>query len=254
MELIRSTELTLAYDGITAAKNVNFTLSSGDYLCVIGENGSGKSTLLKAITGELQPADGRLEIADELKRSGIGYLPQQSAIQRDFPASVREVVLSGCVKTDHLGVGWRRSSKEKANAAMELLGITELSGKCFGELSGGQKQRVLLARAICVSDKLLLLDEPVTGLDPDAAHEMYAAIRLINEERGCAVMMVSHDVQCALHEAGHVLSMCRGHSFFGTVDEYAIHEQHDAALDHERHHSKHCHSSHTLKVTREDIL
>ncbi len=247
MELIKANEVTLAYDGHTAAENVNFTLSEGDYLCVIGENGSGKSTLLKAITGELIPAGGKLEIAPELKRSGIGYLPQQSKIQRDFPASVREVVLSGCVRSDHLGIKWKRQSRDKANAALELLGIADLGDKCFGELSGGQKQRVLLARAMCVSDKLLLLDEPVTGLDPDAAHEMYEAIRLINKERGCAVMMVSHDVQCALHEAKYVLSMCRGHSFFGTVDEYAVHEQHDAAIDHELHHGHNCHCDHTAK-------
>ena len=223
---------------------MNFALAEGDYLCVIGENGSGKSTLLKAITGEITPAGGKLEIAAEVKRSGIGYLPQQSKIQRDFPASVREVVLSGCVKRDFLGISWKKESKEKAEGAMKLLGIGDLADKCFGDLSGGQKQRVLLARAMCVSDKLLLLDEPVTGLDPDAAHEMYEAIKLINRERGCAIMMVSHDVQCALHEAQHVLSMCRGHSFYGTVDEYAIHERDDAAKDHVRHHSEHCHCHH----------
>ena len=244
MELIKATGLTLAYDGHTAAENVNFTLNSGDYLCVIGENGSGKSTLLKAITGEVTPAGGILNVSAELKRSGIGYLPQQSKIQHDFPASVSEVVLSGCVRSDSFGFSWRKNSRDKAKAAMELLGITDLSPRCFGELSGGQKQRVLLARAICVSDKLLLLDEPVTGLDPDAAHEMYAAIRRINEELGCAVMMVSHDINCALHEAKSVLSMCRGHSFFGTVAEYTEHERHDAAEDHARHHGEHCHCNH----------
>ncbi|MBE6627144.1 MAG: ABC transporter ATP-binding protein [Ruminococcaceae bacterium] len=247
MELIKATDLTLAYDGHTAAENVNFTLHSGDYLCVIGENGSGKSTLLKAITGEVTPAGGILAVSAELKRSGIGYLPQQSKIQHDFPASVSEVILSGCVRSDSFGFAWKKQSRSKAKAAMELLGITPLASRCFGELSGGQKQRVLLARAICVSDKLLLLDEPVTGLDPDAAHEMYAAIRQINEKLGCAVMMVSHDVNCALHEAKNVLSMCRGHSFFGTVDEYAVHEQHDAAIDHELHHGHNCHCDHTAK-------
>ena len=124
---------------------------------------------------------------------------------------------------------------------MEMLGIAELSARRFGDLSGGQRQRVLLARAMCVSETLLLLDEPVTGLDPDAAHGMYDAIRRINRERGCAVMMVSHDVQCALQEAGHVLSLCRGHSFYGTVSEYVCHEKLDVALDEERHHHGHDH-------------
>lgn len=233
--LITAEELTLAYDGHTAAKNVNFTLSKGDYLCVVGENGSGKSTLLRAIIGEVKPAGGKLLLSDDLRSGGIGYLPQKSKIQRDFPASVREVVLSGCVKHDFFGLFWKNESKKKTDDAMELLKIGDLADKCYGDLSGGQQQRVLLARAICVSDKLLLLDEPVTGLDPGAAHEMYHTIRTINQKIGCAVMMVSHDVSCALREAGMVLSMCRGHSFFGTVDEYRSHELRDEAADEKRH-------------------
>ena len=190
MELIKANDLTLAYDGRVVAEHVDFTLSSGGYMCIVGENGSGKSTLLKAITGELSPAKGELTLAPALKKQGIGYLPQQSKIQRDFPASVREVVLSGCIKRDSLGLSWNPSSRKKAEEAAEMLGIAQLSDRSFGELSGGQRQRVLLARAMCASDSLLLLDEPVTGLDPDAAHEMYEAIRKINEERGCAVIMV----------------------------------------------------------------
>ena len=239
MVIIKAADLTLAYDGYTAAEHVNFTCSAGDYLCVVGENGTGKSTLLKAITGELKPAGGLLDINPELKKAGIGYLPQQSKIQRDFPASVREVVLSGCVRRDSLGLFWRKSSQAKAADAMDMLGIADLADKTFGALSGGQRQRALLARAMCVSETLLLLDEPVTGLDPDAAHGMYDAIRRINRERGCAVVMVSHDVQCALREADFVLSMCRGHSFYGTVAQYARHEKLDEAADEARHHHEH---------------
>lgn len=234
--LIKAEALTLAYDGHTAAKNVNFTLNKGDYLCVVGENGSGKSTLMRAITGEVKPAGGKLLLADSLRAGGIGYLPQKSKIQRDFPATVREVVLSGCVRRDHIGIFWKNESRKKAMTAMELLGISDLSGKCYGDLSGGQQQRVLLARAICVSEEILLLDEPVTGLDPDAAHEMYHTIRTLNREVGCAVMMVTHDVSCALREATTVLSMCRGHSFFGSVDEYRSHEARDEAVDEQMHH------------------
>ncbi len=241
MNLICSKDVTLAYEGYTAAEHVDFHVDEGDYLCVIGENGSGKSTLLRAITGEIKPASGELFVAPELVRGGIGYLPQQSKIQRDLPATVREAVLSGCVARDKLGVIWSRGSKKRADDAMEMLGIADLSKKSFGELSGGQRQRVLLARAICVSEKLLLLDEPVTGLDPDAAHEMYDAIRKINREKKCAVMMVTHDVQCALREAGTVLSMCRGHSFFGTVEEYARHERSDIENDMHLHHHGHDH-------------
>ncbi len=235
MELIRANDITLAYEGHTAAEHVNFTVCEGDYICVIGENGSGKSTLLRAITGEIHIASGTLTIAPELVKNGIGYLPQQSKIQRDFPATAYEAVISGCISSDRFGLFWSRAAKKKASDAMEMLGIAELSKKSFGELSGGQKQRVLLARAVCASEKLLLLDEPVTGLDPDAAHEMYHAIRHINREKKCAVMMVTHDVQCALREAVSVLSMCRGHSFFGTVEEYIHHEKCDRENDRHLH-------------------
>lgn len=235
MNIIEAEDLTLAYDGYIAAEHVSFKLASGDYLCVVGENGSGKSTLLKTVTGEVKPAGGKLTIDRSVKSGGIGYLPQQSKIQRDFPATVREVVLSGCVNRDRFGIRYMAESKKRALEAMEMMNLLPLEKKCFGELSGGQRQRTLLARAICVSDKLLLLDEPVTGLDPEAAHEMYAAIRKINSVMGCAVMMVTHDIGCAVREAGSVLSMCRGHSFFGSVEEYARHEKHDEIADEKYH-------------------
>lgn len=234
--LITADHVTLAFDGHTAAENVNFSLGRGDYLCVIGENGSGKSTLLRAVTGEVKPASGKLTLAPELRKQGIGYLPQQSKIQRDFPASVREVVVSGCVRRDSFGLFWKHESRERADEYMKLLKVDAFADKGFGELSGGQRQRVLLARAMCVSDTLILLDEPVNGLDPDAAHEMYHAVRMLNRERGCAVMMVSHDVSCALREANHVLSMCRGHSFYGTVEQYTAHERSDEETDERMHH------------------
>ncbi|MCR5681609.1 MAG: ATP-binding cassette domain-containing protein [Clostridiales bacterium] len=235
MNLIESHDLTLAYEGVIAAEHVTFTLAPGDYLCVVGENGSGKSTLLKAITGEVKPAGGLLSIAPEVKKNGIGYLPQISKIQRDFPASVREVVLSGCVRGDGRGFLWTRAAQKRAADAMDMLGVADLAHKTLGDLSGGQRQRVLLARAMCASDILLLLDEPVTGLDPEAVHGMYEAIRQINRERGCAVMMVSHDVSCALREAEHVLSLCRGHAFYGTVEGYRRHEKLDDEADDARH-------------------
>ncbi len=236
MNLIEARSVVLAYDGHTAVSNLTFSLEEGDYLCVVGENGSGKSTLLRAITGDISPAGGTLSISPELRKHGIGYLPQQTAIQRDFPATVLEVVLSGCVKADSFGLGWNRGSRKRAAEAMEMLGITELSKNCVGELSGGQRQKVLLARAMCASDRLLLLDEPVTGLDPASAHELYETIRKINREKGCAVISVTHDIQCALEEAKHMLSLCRGHYFFGTVEGYREHEQLDAEIDHSMHH------------------
>lgn len=239
MDIITANDITLAYEGHTAAEHVNFTLKEGEYLSIIGENGSGKSTLLRAITGEIKVVSGVLHIDDEIRKKGIGYLPQQSKIQRDFPATVREAVLSGCVASDRLGPFWSKKAKIKAGEAMELLKIDDLADKSFEELSGGQRQRVLLARAMCVSERLLLLDEPVTGLDPEAAHDMYSAIRMINREKNCAVMMVSHDVKCALREASTVLSMCRGHSFFGTVEEYVKHDELDEEHEKQLHHHSH---------------
>ena len=241
--LIDVRDLTLAYEGRPVAEHVKFILPGGGCLCVVGGNGTGKSTLMKAIIGAVKPAGGTMTIAERIRRTGIGYLPQQSEIQRDFPASVNEVVLSGCVRRDRFGLIWKKESKERAAEAMALLGVADLGAKSFGELSGGQRQRVLLARAFCASSELLLLDEPVTGLDPDAAHGMYEAIRLING-RGCAILMVTHDVTCALHEADHVLSMCRGHSFYGTVDEYLAHEAKDEAEDEKLHHHGHGHHEH----------
>lgn len=207
MELIKAENLVLSYDGSAVIDGLSFTISEGDYVAVIGENGSGKSTLMKAITGELKPASGTLTRCAEIRKHGVGYLPQQSAIQRDFPASAYEVVLSGNIRRNSFGFAWGTSSKERAEKYISLLGIDSLKNRSFSELSGGQKQRVLLARAMCASDKLLLLDEPVTGLDESAVEEMYAAIRLVNQN-GTAVMMVSHDLRRAAEES--VSTICLG--------------------------------------------
>ncbi len=206
MELIKADHLTLSYDGTAVIKDLSFAVSAGEYIAVVGENGSGKSTLLKAITGEIKPVSGMLTRCDELRRYGVGYLPQQSAIQRDFPASVYEVVLSGNIRRDSFGFAWRGESAERADEYIHLLGICKLKHRSFGELSGGQKQRVLLARAMCASDKLLLLDEPVTALDESAAEDMYRAIRLVNDN-GAAIIMVSHDRQRAEAEADRLICL-----------------------------------------------
>ncbi len=206
MELIIAEHLTLAYDGKPVINNLSFTVNEGDYIAVVGENGSGKSTLMKAITGDLKPVSGCLHRCAELKKHGVGYLPQQSAIQKDFPSSVYEAVLSGNIRRDSLGFGWSRASKDRADEYIHLLGLCKLKHRSYQELSGGQKQRVLLARAMCASDKLLLLDEPVTGLDESAAEDMYKAIRLVNDN-GAAVIMVSHDRQRAETEADSILQL-----------------------------------------------
>ena len=215
MALISCRELCLAYEGKIAVKDLSFQVPQGDYLCIVGENGSGKSTLIKALLGLKKPRSGSIVYGDGLRQREIGYLPQQTPAQKDFPASVREVVLSGCRATPF----YAPSEKRRAEENMEKLGLTELRRACYRDLSGGQQQRVLLARALCATRKLLLLDEPVTGLDPAVSAELYRIIRGLNEE-GVTIIMVTHDVDCAIERARTILHLRTLPLFFGPAEEY----------------------------------
>ena len=216
--LIKCENLSLGYEGRAIIENLSFEVNAGDYLCIVGENGSGKSTLMKTLLGLQSPLAGRITSGDGLLKNEIGYLPQQTVVQKDFPASVREVVLSGC--QGHLGFRPFYSKADKALAAenMEKMGITALSGRCYRELSGGQQQRVLLARALCATRKIILLDEPVSGLDPKVTAEMYDLIESLNKN-GITVITVSHDINAAVKYASHILHIGKN-IFFGTKDEY----------------------------------
>ncbi len=215
--------LTLGYGSKTVIENLSFNVNKGDYLCIVGENGSGKSTLMKTILRLLKPLAGSIETGDGLLPDEISYLPQQTDVQRDFPASVREIVLSGCQSRCGRRPFYSKEEKQLALAAMEKLGITDLAKKCYRELSGGQQQRTLLARALCAAQKMLLLDEPVTGLDPAATQEMYDLIEQLNRS-GITIIMISHDTDAALKYASHVLHIgSGGASFFGDVKEYDRH-------------------------------
>ena len=220
MALLTLDHVTLGYENLIAAQDISAQVDVGDYLVVVGENGSGKSTLVKGMLGLLTPRKGTISMGDGLKKNQIGYMPQQTAAQRDFPASVGEVVLSGCLNRRGLKPFYGRAEKERAEQAMGLLSIQDLKNHCYRELSGGQQQRVLLARALCATEKLLLLDEPTAGLDPLASQELYAIIRSLNRRRGVAIVMVSHDVNAALNDARKVLCMHRTLAFFGSVEEY----------------------------------
>ncbi len=220
MALLTLDRVTLGYENLIAAQDISAQVEVGDYLVVVGENGSGKSTLVKGMLGLLAPWKGAIIMGDGLKKSEIGYMPQQTAAQRDFPASVGEVVLSGCLNRRGLKPFYGRKEKERADQAMALLSIQDLKNHCYRELSGGQQQRALLARALCATEKLLLLDEPTAGLDPMASQELYAIIRRLNREKGVAIVMVSHDVNAALNDARKVLCMHRTLAFFGSVAEY----------------------------------
>ena len=220
MALIAMKDVTIAFEGMVAVDRVSFEVNRGDYLVIVGENGSGKSTLMRAMLGLVKPRSGRITYGDGLVQNRIGYLPQQTAAQRDFPASVEEVVLSGCVNRMGRRCFFNREDKSKAEANMALLDVLNLKKKSYRNLSGGQQQRTLLARALCATDALLLLDEPVTGLDPSAAREFYDVIRDLNRKHGVAVVMISHDLGGAMQDANRVLQMDRGMDFFGSVSEF----------------------------------
>ena len=212
-------DLCVGYDGKAVLQDLNFAAFSGDYLCIAGENGSGKSTLMKTILGLQQPVRGRILTLDGLRKNEIGYLPQQTQVQKDFPASVREIVLSGCQGRCGSRPFYNKEEKQLAADAMEKMQIAQLAKRCYRELSGGQQQRVLLARALCATRKMLLLDEPVSGLDPKVTAEMYALIEKLNREDGITVIMISHDIAAAVKYASHILHIGDA-VFFGTKAEY----------------------------------
>lgn len=218
MEQLRCNDLTLGYENGAVVKNLSFSVSEGDYLAIVGENGSGKSTLMKTLLGLLKPLGGEIRKGEGLRRFDVGYLPQQTLVQRDFPASVWEVVLSGCLSGEKFRPFYTKEDRKKARENLEKMGLTALKNRSYRELSGGQQQRVLLARALCATRKILLLDEPVTGLDPRVTIELYELIRKLNEE-GITIIMISHDVSAAVKYANKILHIGR-QTFFGSVKEY----------------------------------
>lgn len=219
MALLTCRDLSLGYDGREILHGLNFEVGSGEYLCIIGENGSGKSTLMKTILGLQAPLGGKIQTGDGLKPNEIGYLPQQTVVQKDFPASVWEIVLSGCGNRMGWNPFYSEDLKNIARYNIAKMGLTELTKHCYRELSGGQQQRVLLARALCATRKMLLLDEPVSGLDPKVTKEMYDLIESLNKNDGITIIMISHDIEAAVKYADHILHI--GHNvFFGTKDEY----------------------------------
>lgn len=211
--------LSVGYDGKAVLENISFEVSEGDYLSIVGENGSGKSTLMKTILGLQAPLGGEIITGDGLEKKEIGYLPQQTVVQKDFPASVREIVISGCQGHCGLRPFYSRDEKRLASEAMERMHIGNLSNRCYRELSGGQQQRVLLARALCATRRILLMDEPVSGLDPKVTAEMYFLIEELNKRDRITVIMISHDISAALRYSSHILHIGKD-VFFKTKEEY----------------------------------
>lgn len=217
MSQITCKNLIVGYEGQVVRGNINFAVEKGDYLCIVGENGSGKSTLMKTLLSLQKPIGGEITFGDGLRANEIGYLPQQSTVKRDFPATNFEIVLSG--NLNHNKFFYTREDRERALRVMERLHVTDFKDRCFRELSGGQQQRILLARALCATEKVLLLDEPVSGLDPKVTAEMYELVKNLNQQDGITIIMISHDLNDALKYATHILHI-GGEIFFGTKNEY----------------------------------
>ena len=219
MAILTFESVGLAYGGDNVAHDVSFSVQAGEFWGIVGENGSGKSTLMKALLGLIPCASGRIIMGEGLKPNEIGYLPQQSLIQKDFPASVSEVVLSGTIGSRGRKPFYGRKEKALAAQNMEMLGLTPIANRSFQELSGGQQQRVLLARALCATRKCLVLDEPTTGLDPVVTAEFYRVLHRINEQ-GMTIVMVSHDVEEAVRDCSHILHLSCHPLFIGTAQAY----------------------------------
>lgn len=219
MSEIYCNDISIGYEGHVVAKNISLAVDRGDYLCIVGENGAGKSTLVKTLLSLIKPLGGHVFFGDEVKQNEIGYVPQRTDAQKDFPASVYEIVLSGCLNRMGLFPFYKREQKELANAKLKLLNAEHLKNKCFSELSGGQQQRVLIARALCAAKRLLLLDEPTAGLDPIVTEELYELIKKLNEEEGMTIIMITHDMSAAAKYANKILYLGKN-QFFGDKNEF----------------------------------
>ena len=217
--LFECKKVSFGYENQQVIKDLSFQVQEGEYVCVVGENGSGKSTLIKGLLGLIPAGSGQVNYGKEISNHVIGYLPQQTSSQKDFPATVWEVILSGCLSTRKGRFFYSKEDKEKARRQMRHLELENLASRSFGELSGGQQQRVLLARALCATQKMLLVDEPVSGLDPKATAQMYELLEELNEIDGITIIMISHDIAAAMKYASHILRVGK-HTFFGTRDEY----------------------------------
>ena len=217
MSLLSFDNLTIGYENNPVVENLSFSIDQGDYLAILGENGAGKSTLLKTMLGLIKPLKGSISFGKEVKKTEIGYLPQQTVVQRDFPAPVWEIVISGCLGRNGLTPFYSKKDKELAKANIKKMGLEGFEKRCYRELSGGQQQRVLLARALCSSNKILVLDEPVTGLDPKVTNQLYEMVDNLNKE-GMTIVMISHDLHVLRH-ANKILHIGR-ETFFGSKEDY----------------------------------
>ncbi len=224
MSLISTSNLTLAYDGAEVVKNLNIHIDNGDYVCIVGENGSGKSTLAKAIVGLITPVSGKIDFDSSISTKNIGYMPQQTNVHNDFPASVYEIVMSGFLGKLNILPFYQKKHKQKADTILKTLGIYQFKKCCYNKLSGGQKQRVLLARALCATDSVLVLDEPASSLDPIITSEFYDILNKLNKQNKITIIMISHDTSIIKKYATKVIHLSDNKYIFDTSDNYIASE------------------------------
>ena len=219
MELIQIKDLCFSYPTKKdTLKHVDFKIKKGTFTCIVGENGSGKSTLLKCILGLHKGYTGEI-----IKEKHIGYLPQTSDIQANFPASIEEVVLSGTISNNVKSIFYKKEDRDIAKNVMQKLGIYDIRKKCFADLSGGQQQRVLIARALCATKDLIILDEPTNGLDPSIAKQIYELLDSLKKNENITVLMVSHDIERALKYADVVIELIDGKiTFEGKPSDFKL--------------------------------
>ncbi len=218
--ILKCENVSLAYDGITVAENIDFTVNEGDYICVLGENGSGKTTLIKALLGLKKVSSGNIIYGDGVDAKNIGYLPQKQSFSTDFPANIREIVRTGFLGKRGFRPFYSAMERQRAEELMETLGVMQFAKRSFSELSGGQQKRVLLARALCSTEKLLILDEPTAALDPIVTEDLYTMTKKLNTEIGISIIMVSHDVAAAAKYANRILHIKHDQLFFGATEDY----------------------------------
>ena len=225
MSLIELDNVTLGYDKHIVLKNIDLKIEEGDFICVVGPNGSGKSTLIKGILGLIKPLKGKIKY-NGLKQNFIGYMPQETKVDANFPASVSEIVLSGTLNSIGLKPFYSKEAKEKVLKTLKLLNIENIKNKSFADLSGGQRQKVLLARSLCATSKLLILDEPSNNLDTKSKEKLYETIKNLNEE-GITIIMITHDLDHDTLLGNKILSLREDEIFFGTTEEFVRRIHHE---------------------------
>lgn len=215
--LINIKNLSINYGDCSIINNLSFDINEGDFLCIVGPNGSGKSTLIKAIIGEVKYSSGSIIFSPSIKQNAIGYLPQNNKINESFPATVTEIIATGCLNRHHF---MNKEMKQKITQTIKTLHIASIKDKEFSELSGGQRQKVLLARALCATSKLLILDEASNNLDYNSKISFYKMLKKLNETDNLTIVMVTHDLDHNNLLGNKILSLDRDQPFFGSTKEY----------------------------------